>query len=161
MNQTLHHKATHDRHQWSSEMQSIYQHWCHVSCNPALQGWSCSKDECTRIIWAATAGELEQGECRQSVEKWKKKLMNGTNHFRAWKYYWSDDWQYSGTNTLISSFLHLIYFYCCYKTKSKKLKPGKPTFLHFILFLLYCFNNIYTVLSEAIEGKRKVSFNTV
>lgn len=61
--------ARHDQHQWGSEMQSIHQYWCHVSCDPALQGWSCSEDGCTWITLVAAEGKLEEGECGQSVEK--------------------------------------------------------------------------------------------
>ena len=61
--------ARHDQHQWGSEVQSIHQHWCHVSCDPAGQGWSCSAAGCTWITLAAAEGKLEEGECGQSVEK--------------------------------------------------------------------------------------------
>lgn len=48
-------------------MHSIHQHGCHVSCDPALQGSSCSEDGLHGLL-TATENKLEQGDCTEFRE---------------------------------------------------------------------------------------------
>lgn len=50
-------------------MQSIHQHGCQVSCDPALQGSSCSEDEWPWIILAAAEDKLEQSKSGRCLKK--------------------------------------------------------------------------------------------